>query len=418
MKVSNMALAMIPLLPCAYFGYEHMLQSTTIQLSLLFSLIAFVLTVAVIPQVSQLTEKAGLAGKDLNKGEQGAKTKVPESLGLVPGIVYIICVCLLQVFLSHESFGGGAVGTDSTTTTTRVFSLQTNMNAALFSSCFMLFLGFVDDVLELRWRYKLILPTLATLPMLAAYNGLTSVVVPKPLRSILPYVIPPSVLSEVFGISSTVVPPQVISVLELGVFYKVYMMLVAVYSSNTINILAGINGLEAGQTFVIACSILVHNFMELGSPYHAQHMFSIVCMLPFIATTLGLLKYNWYPSRVFVGDTFTYFAGMTLAVTGILGNFSKTLMLFFIPQWINFFLSLPQLILPWIECPRHRIPKFDEKTGKLYSSRNSTLLNLILEITGPMSERSLAIVTLAFQIWCSVFAFWVRYHLSTWYYDE
>ena len=35
----------------------------------------------------------------------------------------------------------------------------------------MLFLGFADDVLDLRWRYKLILPFFASLPMLVAYQG-------------------------------------------------------------------------------------------------------------------------------------------------------------------------------------------------------------------------------------------------------
>lgn len=39
-----------------------------------------------------------------------------------------------------------------------------------------------------------------------------------------------------------------------------------------------------------------------------------------------------FPSAVFVGDTFCYFAGMTFAVVGILGHFSKTVLLFFIPQ--------------------------------------------------------------------------------------
>jgi UDP-N-acetylglucosamine--dolichyl-phosphate N-acetylglucosaminephosphotransferase len=39
-------------------------------------------------------------------------------------------------------------------------------------------------------------------------------------------------------------------------------------------------------------------------------LLSIFLMLPFTAVTLGLLVYNWYPSQVFVGDTFTYFAGM------------------------------------------------------------------------------------------------------------
>ena len=33
-----------------------------------------------------------------------------------------------------------------------------------------------------------------------------------------------------------------------------------------------------------------------------------------------------------MGDTFTLFAGMALAVAGVLGHFSETLLLFFIPQ--------------------------------------------------------------------------------------
>ena len=33
----------------------------------------------------------------------------------------------------------------------------------------MTLLGFVDDVLELRWSYKLIIPCIATLPLVQAY---------------------------------------------------------------------------------------------------------------------------------------------------------------------------------------------------------------------------------------------------------
>jgi hypothetical protein len=37
------------------------------------------------------------------------------------------------------------------------------------------------------------------------------------------------------------------------------------------------------------------------------------------------------------------FSGMTLAVVAILGHFSKTLLLFFIPQAFNFLYSVPQI---------------------------------------------------------------------------
>ena len=34
------------------------------------------------------------------------------------------------------------------------------------------------------------------------------------------------------------------------------------FASNSINILAGVNGLEAGQTFIIACAVLLHNLLQ------------------------------------------------------------------------------------------------------------------------------------------------------------
>lgn len=75
----------------------------------------------------------------------------------------------------------------------------------------------------------------------------------------------------------------------------------------------------------------------------SYHTLSIILMLPFLATCISLWYYNWYPSQVFVGDTFCYFAGMCFAVVAILCHFSKTMLLFFIPQIINFIYSLPQL---------------------------------------------------------------------------
>lgn len=48
-----------------------------------------------------------------------------------------------------------------------------------------------------------------------------------------------------------------------GMAYMVYMGLLAVFCTNAVNIYAGINGLEAGQSFVVACAILAHNMHEL-----------------------------------------------------------------------------------------------------------------------------------------------------------
>lgn len=43
-------------------------------------------------------------------------------------------------------------------------------------------------------------------------------------------------------------------------------------------------------------------------------------MVPFLLISLGLFRYNAYPSQVFIGDTYCYFAGMVLVTVGIIGN--------------------------------------------------------------------------------------------------
>lgn len=127
----------------------------------------------------------------------------------------------------------------------------------------------------------------------------------------------------------------------------------------------------------LSCSILL-NLMEIVGPiiYFLFilwfHFFSQACHYTSSISKYVFARYLWfkwsrlyiffsyfhfrYPARVFVGDTFCYFSGMTVAVVAILGHFSKTALLFFIPQIANFVFSLPQLfhLLP---CPRHRLPR-------------------------------------------------------------
>eukprot|EP01132_Coremiostelium_polycephalum_P001466 gene1466-1849_t len=357
------------------------LQNSTLQWNIiqstLFSVGAGILTFKLIPTIADLTSQAGLTGMDLNKkgDSKYSGKKIPESLGICTSVVFLVCVIVFQLF-QWFSFPQ---------------SIQlSEYNAALMSICFMILLGFSDDVLNLRWRYKLILPLFASLPLLVAYAGGTSVVVPD-IRF-------PIELRAYFG-----------KIFDLGVFYHVYLIMLAIFCTNSINILAGINGLEVGQSIVIAASIIVHNIVELTLhttlyktqvasdiittvttvPASSPHLLSIFLMIPFLFTTISLLCYNWYPSRVFVGDTFTYFSGMCFAVVAILCHFGKTLLLFFIPQILNFLYSCPQLF-GLIECPRHRVPRFNPQTGKMEAiPTNLTLLNLFLLIFGPMTEKQL-----------------------------
>jgi hypothetical protein len=46
-----------------------------------------------------------------------------------------------------------------------------------------------------------------------------------------------------------------------GWLYKMYMGLMAVFCTNSVNILAGVNGLEVGQTVIIACAVCSLNHL-------------------------------------------------------------------------------------------------------------------------------------------------------------
>lgn len=69
--------------------------------------------------------------------------------------------------------------------------------------------------------------------------------------------------------------------------------MLAVFCTNAINILAGINGLETGQSLVISVSILIFNLIELSGDCGQAHLFSLHFIIPFIAVSSALSKYNW-----------------------------------------------------------------------------------------------------------------------------
>jgi len=74
------------------------------------------------------------------------------------------------------------------------------------------------------------------------------------------------------------------------------MGMLAVFCTNAINIYAGINGLECGQSVIIGCFIALHNVIEIYLRNSQEHFFSLMIMIPFIMVSLALLKYNKFPS--------------------------------------------------------------------------------------------------------------------------
>lgn len=152
----------------------------------------------------------------------------------------------------------------------------------------MIFLGFADDVFDLRWRHKLVMPTLASLPLLMVYlvgAGSTTIIVPKPLRFLLGFDVNLGRQCHFLTLPH---------ILPLGILYYVFMGMLAIFCTNSINILAGINGIEVGQSVVIGGSIVAFNLLELPSSWGSKHAFSLYLLLPFMGVSLALLKHNWW----------------------------------------------------------------------------------------------------------------------------
>ncbi|KAI7904206.1 UDP-N-acetylglucosamine--dolichyl-phosphate N-acetylglucosaminephosphotransferase-like protein [Cokeromyces recurvatus] len=431
MRISLVVMSALSLATTMMFRGEY----TTLTISIIMSIIAGLFTFSTLPKLRDTFIKAHLSGKDMLKVN---KPLLPETMGLPVAIIYMITLFLFIPFPFIDWFEGNArlVHEDDPNLGTFPYHKLGEILSAILAIQSMILLGFADDVLDVRWRYKVWLPAIAGIPLMIFYytnKGVTYVMLPLQLR---PY----------FG-----------ELIDLGLFYYVYMGMLIIFCTHSINILAGINGIEAGQSIVIGLSIVINDLLYISNnPDRASveiHLFSLYFMIPFVGVTLALLWHNWFPARLFVGDTFCYFAGMTFAVVGILGHFTKTLLLFFMPQIFNFLYSCPQLF-HFVECPRHRMPRldpetgllkcstvrpydkdksigflgriilkllhtlgllkvfeYDEKEGRIMECNNLTLLNLVLAHFGPMSEKNTTACVLFIQILASLLGFFIRYQL-------
>lgn len=98
------------------------------------------------------------------------------------------------------------------------------------------------------------------------------------------------------------------------------MSLLSTFSTNSINILAGVNGLEVSQSLIIALSVVINDCLYLplprivlpvvgevweqdgmsllgvigGEVMIERHLLSLYFMLPLVGVCVGLLYHNWF----------------------------------------------------------------------------------------------------------------------------
>ncbi|WP_273124361.1 glycosyltransferase family 4 protein [Bacillus weihaiensis] len=169
------------------------------------------------------------------------------------------------------------------------------MNEVIIGAVIIILVGILDDKYTLQARYKFIGQLVAAI--VVASSGL---------------------LIEKFT-----VPFFGIIYLDVWSYPVTVLWIIAI--TNAINLIDGLDGLAAGVSSIAMTSILIMAFAD------SQIVVIALCFI-LIGSTLGFLFHNFYPAKIFMGDTGALFLGYSIAIISMLGLFKNiTLFSFIIP---------------------------------------------------------------------------------------
>lgn len=231
--------------------------------------ITFVFTVLFVPVVGRIANYVGAI--DIPNERKVHKKPIPRlgGLGIYAGFL-----------LGYMFFGEHSI----------------QMNAVLIGSIIIIITGIFDDIKPIPARYKLI-GQLIGASVIPLYGGIL-------LKDI-----------SAFGIY-----------LEFGIFAYPITILFIVAVINCINLIDGLDGLAAGISSIYfitigIIAILLHNSIGLD----------VTLTFIMLGSTLGYLWHNFYPAKIFMGDSGSMFLGYIIAVIALLGFKNVTLTSFVIP---------------------------------------------------------------------------------------
>lgn len=169
------------------------------------------------------------------------------------------------------------------------------MNVKYFGGIFMAlcygFIGFIDDYIKvvrkrnlgLTAKQKLLLQT----SVAAAYLAVLYIAGDRTTRIAIPFA----------------------GSVELGLAYYPFAMFVIIAIVNAVNLTDGLDGLSSSVTFVVAGTFVVICSML------ALHEINILA-IALAAGCIGFLVWNFYPAKVFMGDTGSLFLGGMVCALG------------------------------------------------------------------------------------------------------
>ncbi len=314
---------------------------------------AFLLTYFITPVMVRKIAARGLTGKDMNKLGQPQVAElggISILLGLSLGI---ICATFISTYLGY-------------------IKLDLALLFAAFLTIILVgFIGVIDDLIGWKkgirqWQHALF-PLFAALPLMAVNAGTHDIVLPF------------------------------VGSVPLGIFYSLLLVPIGITgASNAFNMLAGFNGLEAGLGIIIVSTLSVIAALY-GEPE------ALVIGVAVVGALLAFLKYNWFPAKVFGGDSLTMMVGAGIATISIVGNMEKAGIAIIALYWVEFIFKARRKFQS--EC--FGIP---QKDGTLRPDPRGGSLTHVMMSLGKFTEAQVVRNFLAVQLVISVAVFLLFYY--------
>jgi len=121
-----------------------------------------------------------------------------------------------------------------------------------------------------------------------------------------------------FGVNINFVSNPLNGLFQMGWLGIPLTLLWVVGMTNAINLIDGLDGLAAGVTAISAGTLF---FVALRT----HQIGAAIIMLALCGSALGFLRYNFFPAKIFLGDSGSYLLGFVLAAAAVIGVFKTTL---------------------------------------------------------------------------------------------
>lgn len=110
-------------------------------------------------------------------------------------------------------------------------------------------------------------------------------------------------------------------VINFGLFYLVFFLIILWGTTNAVNITDGLDGLLSGTATMVFAAYAVYAY------WHTEYDVALFCAA-MVGALLGFLVFNRHPAKVFMGDTGSLAIGGALALVAVLTHSEFGLILF------------------------------------------------------------------------------------------